>query len=59
MINLIILFLAYAIYKSFVLITFGYYTFRHTDRPDCYASSSGDNMPLSKRVDGDSINVTL
>ena len=28
MINLIILFLCFSIYKAFVLITFGYYTFR-------------------------------
>ena len=50
MINIIILLLIIALYKIFVLVGCGYYTFRKVDRPDCFASEESEK-PTSKRID--------
>ena len=57
MINILILVVFVAIFKIFILIAFGYYTFRHSDKPDCYAPE-GSSRPTSKRIDETDTNVT-
>jgi hypothetical protein len=57
MINIIILLLIIALYKIFVLVGCGYYTFRKVDRPDCYASEESEK-PTSKRIEESDKNVT-
>ena len=58
MINIIILLLLIALFKIFVIVGSGYYTFRKVDRPDCYASEDNDK-PTSKRIEDSDKNVTL
>ena len=57
MINILILLLFLGIYKVFVLIGFGYYTFRHDDKPDCYAPDDS-RTPQFKRYDDGDVNVS-
>ena len=57
MINILILVVFIGIFKVFVLIGFGYYTFRHSDKPDCYAPEDS-TKPTSKRIDETDTNVT-
>ena len=57
MINIIILFIFVIIFKLIILGGFGYYTLRHVDRPDCYASE-GSSAPISFPKNDDYENVT-
>ena len=50
-----ILLILYALFKLFLLISYGYYAFRRVSWPDCYAH---DNKPYPKPVDKDDENVT-
>ena len=47
----------FGIFKLFVLIGNGYYTFRRVDRSDCFAQTNS-NKPIAHRQEESDENVT-
>ena len=58
MCNILIVLLLLTIYKLYILIGFGYYTFKHQNREDCYADVES-RKPVSEPIDDSNINVTF
>ena len=57
MVNILIWLILFIIFKLLIIIGYGYYSFRHVDRPDCYASPDNDK-PSNRKEDGSYENVT-
>ena len=57
MVNILIWLVLFIIFKLLVIVGYGYYTYRHVDRPECYASPDNDH-PSSKREDDSYENLT-
>ena len=58
MVNILIFLILLGVFKLFVLVGYGYYTFRRVDRPDCYGNSDS-GQPSPSRVDDSYENVTM
>ena len=58
MVNILIWLILFIIFKLLVIIGYGYYSFRHVERPDCYASADNER-PSSRKEDGSYENVTF